>query len=254
MVEPKIVFEDGAVRAVLMSDDSLRFEFDREGVTARLLLRLRPDASRDLVLNLLKQTTVGPVLEGSISGAPNAALRLSDETVADMEAQALHEWDEGDALVYAAESVWAAWTRGASECLSTLMHTLRVALDRFAEAPDAEEKPQLNFDRYVSPTFQGLHSDRYESHSVELAVAQLWEAENTQAAALQRRTEDSMVASWEPSKSLLGRLLSRDEDRGVRPSARDWLVASTVVQWLGTPRGRTFFTQLQMAMSEKRDR
>ena len=63
-----------------------------------------------------------------------------------------------------------------------------------------------------------------------------------------------MVSTWEPANSLLGKLLSRDPDRGIRPSVRDWLVASTVVQWLGTSRGWIFFTQLQIAAQRSENR
>lgn len=100
----------------------------------------------------------------------------------------------------------------------------------------------------VSPQFQGVHVERYDVSRGELDAAQLWEAENCSGAAISR-DPGAMVASWKPELSLLGRLLSRDEDAGVRPSDRDWLVAATVVQWLGSVRGRTFLAQLQVAES-----
>lgn len=101
----------------------------------------------------------------------------------------------------------------------------------------------------VSPIFQGVQAQRYHTQPCELAAAWLWEAANTSAAshALQ---EARMVPSWDPARSLLGRLLStRIDGQGIAPSTRDWLVASTVAQWLGTARGAQFMRQLQQACS-----
>jgi hypothetical protein len=108
-------------------------------------------------------------------------------------------------------------------------------------------------DTRVSPMFQGMHPERYNDFPEELDAALLWEAENTQASSLAWKV-GARVSSWAPSLSLLGRLLSRDPDRGVNPSPRDWIVASTVVQWLGSMRGRTFLAQLQLASSQRDDR
>jgi hypothetical protein len=100
----------------------------------------------------------------------------------------------------------------------------------------------------VSPQFQGVHPERYAVSPGELEAAQLWEAANCSTTSISR-DPGAMLATWKPELSLLGRLLSRDEDKGMRPSDRDWLVAATVVQWLGSVRGRTFLAQLQVAES-----
>lgn len=110
----------------------------------------------------------------------------------------------------------------------------------------------MDIDSKVSPIFQGLHAERYATNPAELDAALLWEAENTDASSLGREA-GTMLNVWTQSFSLLGRLLSRDPDRGINPSSRDWLVASTVVQWLGTLRGRTFLAQLQVASSLRRE-
>lgn len=116
----------------------------------------------------------------------------------------------------------------------------------------AEPTEPMNLDAQVSPIFQGVHADRYETNPAELDAARLWEVENTQVTSLGREA-GAMLNVWNQAFSLLGRLLSRDPERGINPSPRDWLVASTVVQWLGTLRGRTFLAQLQVASSLRRE-
>lgn len=193
-----------------------------------------------------------------IEGVPDEdtikAYAHSQKVVNRLQAQGLDQWDAWDSLRFAAESLWQSWTmqRG-GRSLERLFNVLKNALERIREE-ELQPKPEEfeeDPDRVVSPIFQGVHADRLADNADERAAAQLWEAENTQAASLQRG--NAMVSSWDPARSLLGRLLSRDEDRGIRPSTRDWLVANTVVQWLGTARGSLFFTQLQMAVTRKRD-
>lgn len=132
-----------------------------------------------------------------------------------------------------------------------MFHTLLHLRDGTDRAP-AEQVEPMNVDSKVSPIFQGLHAERYATNPAELDAALLWEAENTQATSLGREV-GTMLNVWTQSLSLLGRLLSRDPDRGINPSPRDWLVASTVVQWLGTLRGRTFLAQLQVASSLRQE-
>lgn len=98
-------------------------------------------------------------------------------------------------------------------------------------------------DAQVSPTFQGMHTHRYQDNPAELAAARLWELENTSGQSLSREP-GKLAASWHEEHSLLGYLLSRD-NRGIHPSTRNWLVASTVIQWLGSPVGQTFVAKLK---------
>lgn len=180
----------------------------------------------------------------------------SHNVVARLESMGLDQWDAWDTLRYGAEKCWQAWQRRHEVGFSALEQAftvLRNALERVREeeANSANrEEIQENPDAAVSPIFQGVHAYRLTNNPDEKAAAQLWEAENLQGAVV--NLGDAMVSTWQPSNSLLGRLLSRDPDRGIRPSARDWLVASTVMQWLGTSRGWLFFTQLQMAANQKR--
>jgi len=76
--------------------------------------------------------------------------------------------------------------------------------------------------------FVGKHANRWKQHAVEQAVAEYWEQENN------GRTD---------SRSLLGYLLSAD-NRGASPTDAEWLVASTLIQWLGSPIGRHFLAKL----------
>jgi hypothetical protein len=105
---------------------------------------------------------------------------------------------------------------------------------------------EFNRDAAVSPFFQGVKTDRYETHPAELAAAQLWEAENLRVA----MDNAPPGTKFEPARSLLGCLLSRT-NVGINPSDRDWLVACTVAQWLGSPAGRMFFARLAEALLAK---
>lgn len=117
------------------------------------------------------------------------------------------------------------------------------------DVADVERHAEDTVDDLVSPVFQGVHAARTRVWPNERAAAQLWEAENTGPGSIAREP-DRMVASWKASHSLLGHLLSRDALVGITPSQRDWLVASTVVQWLGTEAGQRF-ARLLFSVIEK---
>lgn len=226
MERPEIVLEEQidvgvgqfTFRVRLMSDGALGIDYSDESLTVSG--ELNPESMRKFALAAARLQLHRLAQAGhSLPVAKDAVLRVP---VAEFD-RALRERIEAsvDRPVEQATSQWA---------------------NRAGPVPEElEEDP----DALVSPMFQGVHVDRLATSLGELAAAQLWEAENLQASSLKRSS--SMVSTWEPAKSLLGQLLSRDPDRGIRPSPRDWMVASTVMQWLGTARGWIFFSQLQMA-------
>jgi hypothetical protein len=81
----------------------------------------------------------------------------------------------------------------------------------------------------IRKKFLGMHAHRYRQNPLERAFAASWQDTNDSQ---HRTTLDYLMDSTnrgEPVPSL---------------TARDWLVASTVLQWLGSPVGQTFLIQI----------
>ena len=79
--------------------------------------------------------------------------------------------------------------------------------------------------------FTGLHAHRYREHPLERAFAGEWQKLNDEPR--------QAVAS---SRSAFAYLMDiTNQGNPVPPlSKRDWLVAATVIQWLGSPVGQDF--------------
>lgn len=81
----------------------------------------------------------------------------------------------------------------------------------------------------IKRQFQGMSPHRYQDNPLEKAFAAAWQEANDQ-------TRPGMV------HSTLAYLM--DENNRGRPNPpltqRDWLVANTVIQWLGSPIGQGF--------------
>lgn len=71
---------------------------------------------------------------------------------------------------------------------------------------------------------EGLNTDRLRSNPLEKDFAEVWAEENT----AERRNP------------LLAYILDRSGGMPMIPSDRDWVVANTVVQWLGSTVGQAF--------------
>lgn len=86
----------------------------------------------------------------------------------------------------------------------------------------------------IRSRFRGLSSHRYKDNPLERTFAKLWERINT-------------LPSGPAALDYLMDLLNRGTpDPSI--SDRDWLVASTVIQWLGSPVGQNFLFE---ALSNK---
>ena len=78
----------------------------------------------------------------------------------------------------------------------------------------------------VGPQFQGISPHRYKDNPVEHLFALEWQKRNQQA------------------RSTLAYLMSTDNRGDVALSERDWQVAATVIQWLGSPVGQSFLERV----------
>jgi hypothetical protein len=75
--------------------------------------------------------------------------------------------------------------------------------------------------------FEGLHTYRFAQNPTELAATESW-------------AKQHLAEGYGTLEYLLG-----DGATPVVPSERDWLVAGTVIQWLGSPIGRGFLQELR---------
>lgn len=94
----------------------------------------------------------------------------------------------------------------------------------------------------IDSTWQGMHPHRYDTDPMELVFAQAWQAFNKSNA-------------HNPSiPTGLDYLLSPDNNRPTHCNDRDRLVASTVIQWLGSPVGQSWLKEtLAIAKEKERD-
>ena len=74
----------------------------------------------------------------------------------------------------------------------------------------------------IKKKFQGFNNHRLDREALERRFAKAWQAMN------------------DKDRSTLAYLLSHDQHFPAEPSERDWLVANTVIQWLGSSVGRSF--------------
>lgn len=83
---------------------------------------------------------------------------------------------------------------------------------------------------------KGLHQYRFSNNPVERKYALAWERINTQ----DRRLN---------GKGILDYLLAEENNRPAgEVTPRDRVVASTVIQWLGSPVGQNFVKEIQKAV------
>ena len=91
----------------------------------------------------------------------------------------------------------------------------------------------------VKKAFQGANAHRYKENPLEKAFAEKWQDMNTGPMGRVRTTLDYLL---DPS------------NRGnPNPplSDRDWLVANTLIQWLGSPVGQNFLREVLLSNDAK---
>lgn len=84
----------------------------------------------------------------------------------------------------------------------------------------------------VKKGFQGANAHRYQREPLERAFAEQWQASNDGPMGRVRTTLDYLLDSTNrgnPDPPL---------------TDRDWLVANTVIQWLGSPVGQNFLVSV----------
>lgn len=79
---------------------------------------------------------------------------------------------------------------------------------------------------YIKKKFRGVSSNRYQREPLEKLFAEMWQKQND--------------APWIQSHSTFAYILSKDQRNVVDPSERDYEVAATVIQWLGSAVGQGF--------------
>jgi len=91
----------------------------------------------------------------------------------------------------------------------------------------------------VTKQFQGLNAHRYEREPLEKAFALAWQDRNTGPMGRVRTNLDY--------------LLDRDNRGEPNPplTERDWLVANTVIQWLGSHVGQGFIREVLLSNDAK---
>jgi hypothetical protein len=80
--------------------------------------------------------------------------------------------------------------------------------------------------------YKGLHTHRFDRNPMERAFAEAWQD-------LCENRATGFTASWETG---LAQLL-RQGEANFSPSPRDYRVAATVIQWLGSPVGQDFMEE-----------
>lgn len=85
----------------------------------------------------------------------------------------------------------------------------------------------------IKEQFKGLSANRFDREPLEKRFAEAW----------QKLNDESVPGRTKPT---LAYLMDKDNRGTPDPplSDRDWLVANTVVQWLGSPVGQSFFTEV----------
>lgn len=91
----------------------------------------------------------------------------------------------------------------------------------------------------VKKAFQGANSHRYKENPLEKAFAEKWQDANTGPMGRVRTNLDYLM---DPS--------NRGEPNPPL-SDRDWLVANTVIQWLGSPVGQNFIRDVILSNDAK---
>lgn len=81
----------------------------------------------------------------------------------------------------------------------------------------------------IKKLYRGLSTHRYSSDPLELEFATGWQKENEHAGR---------------SRPTLAYLMDRANRGDIALSDRDWLVANTVIQWLGSPVGQTLLVDV----------
>ena len=94
----------------------------------------------------------------------------------------------------------------------------------------------------VTKEFQGANAHRYAREPLELAFAEEWQHRNTGPMGRVRTNLDYLM----------------DPDNRGEPnpplSERDWLVANTVIQWLGSHVGQGFIRDVLLSSNAKHSR
>jgi hypothetical protein len=91
----------------------------------------------------------------------------------------------------------------------------------------------------VKKEFQGTNPHRYKANPLEKAFAEKWQEINTGPMGRVRTTLDYLMDSsnrGEPNPPL---------------TERDWLVANTLIQWLGSPVGQGFIRDVILSNNAK---
>lgn len=85
--------------------------------------------------------------------------------------------------------------------------------------------------------YRGLHAHRLDANPREKAFAEAWQKFN-------KKGVSPFLSP--PSETLLAQLLYTGGEPGLRPdpSDRDFEVAATVIQWLGSPVGQDFLEEV----------
>jgi len=87
----------------------------------------------------------------------------------------------------------------------------------------------------IKKQFQGMGKHRYASDPLEKRFAEAWQTINS-----------SFSPSAVNAKSTLDYLMD-ESNKGIpdpQLSQRDWLVANTAIQWLGSPVGQFFLSEV----------
>jgi hypothetical protein len=82
----------------------------------------------------------------------------------------------------------------------------------------------------IAPQFRGMSDFRYDQNPLEFAFAVAWQAQNHN---MNRPTLAYLMDEGNRGEAVL--------------SERDWLVASTIIQWLGSPVGESFLHDILLS-------
>jgi predicted transport protein len=90
---------------------------------------------------------------------------------------------------------------------------------------------------YLKKKYRGVHSDRYGREPLEKLFAELWQEENQKNV-----NSDHTTLDW---------ILTTDEHNVGFSSKRDYEVASTIIQWLGSAVGQGFLRDVAQEARKK---
>lgn len=82
----------------------------------------------------------------------------------------------------------------------------------------------------IKPEYRGVSHHRYEREPLERLFAEKWQEINDR--------------HLDPDATL--KYLLSEDNKPVRPSDRDRLVAATIIQWLGSPVGQAFLKNVEV--------